>query len=178
MTTRPDYRKHRRYVCSIQRGGCDRCGISAEHLDVDIERLILHELSTPKVRNALLRKERKNSGSDFNDLAQQIEDLEIRDREAEAMWQAGEIDKKRFLSLIRGISDKRAEVNAAIRRATESEALAAMDLSGDISEAWSALPLDLKRELIALLIDRIVIEPAQRGDNRYDSDRIDIHWIH
>ena len=58
---------------------------------------------------------------------------------------------------------------------TSTEALAGMT-GADTRAAWEAASLDRQRAVLAALIDRIVIEPAERQGQRFDPDRLAVDW--
>ncbi|MFF3069694.1 recombinase family protein [Kitasatospora sp. NPDC057936] len=46
-----------------------------------------------------------------------------------------------------------------------------------ISEAWENADYALRRDLLRLVIRRLVVTRGTRGDNRFDPARVEIHWL-
>jgi hypothetical protein len=45
-----------------------------------------------------------------------------------------------------------------------------------LRQAWAERGLDWRRELISIVIDKIVIAPAARGTYKFDPSRVQLIW--
>lgn len=45
-----------------------------------------------------------------------------------------------------------------------------------LQEAWDQSDTSWRRALVAAVVDRVEVGPAVRGRNRFDPDRITVHW--
>lgn len=46
-----------------------------------------------------------------------------------------------------------------------------------VRSAWPDLPPMDRRALAAAFFSRVVVQPARRGDNRFDVGRLEVHWV-
>jgi site-specific DNA recombinase len=174
MTTRPTERGKRRYVCSRQRGGCDRCGCAAPELEQLVIAMVIEAV-------------------DGNHLAALLA-VDDNDAETQALTALTEVDAaleqlSRDYYVDRFIS--RVEF-AAARQPLEQRAdqlrrrLASIERSHPLRtyvtanqplrDRWRDLSFSQQRAVLCEIVSRVEISPTMRANNRFDADRVTVHW--
>lgn len=169
-------------------GGNGGCGGVARSVDPIIELVrqsILYRLNSPELVSALHAQ--KTS-------ADALRELHAKQRAAEA--KAVEISDDYYVHelLTREQFERaKAQADAALKAINDQIAseysraiTSTVDLNGDLEAAWENGSLDWKRDLIALLIEKIVVYPMPRdtgykrpmfaGRWRFDPDLVKIGW--
>ncbi len=174
MTTRPSHnRGHRyeRYVCSVDRGGCGRCGINAPQLDAVVTEAVLRLIDIPELAEAIERK-RRNAATETP--VDEIAAVESRRTEMAEMFAHREIDAAEWRAA-RGVLDNDLQrLQAQVVEQTQTTH-ATPDLS-NIRDRWDDLDLEGRRAIIATVVTRIRIAPTTRAGNKFDPERITIDW--
>lgn len=177
LYTQPSNSGKRGYVCrsGSPSYGCGRIRIAAESLEEEVAARALARLASPKVRARLERA----VGSAINgaETMQNVLDA-IDDR----LKEAGEAYAKREISLttlkaIEAEAKREAQqVRERIAQAARLQALPATTPEA-LAEWWVDAPLERRRELLALVLDRIIVKPATRaGSVHLDTDRLEFVW--
>jgi hypothetical protein len=162
-----------RYCC-IKRPGAPGCGattIVAGPLDELITEAVVHRLGTKAMVKALKRQPDKKVAKTDIDLAQI-------DRDLEALAEdhgAGRITRREWLAAKTPLDKRRAEAIKQIDLTTGTVALAPFE-GNDVRVVWDKLHTDRKRNVLDVLIERIVINPAARPGQRFSPDRVDVVW--
>lgn len=173
MTSRPTARGKRRYVCTRDRGGCDRNGISAERLDELIRDVVLLRLNAPAVIDALTG----DDGADQRQvlLASLREDTAALEQLARDHYAARPplIGRAEFMAARTGIGDRMATTQKALERAASTSALRSLPLGQEaLREDWERRGLDGRRALIGAVLEAIRVAPTTRTDNRFNPERV------
>lgn len=167
MTSRATGRRVPRYVCSKDRGGCDRCGISAVGVEELVTGMLLARLDGQRVR---ARPPRTSSGTTVvEDLEQSLEQLAA-DHYADGVLSRGE-----YLAARQAVERR---LDAARRRTAQDRRAAVLAplVEGDVAGVWAGLGIDRQRAVVGAAIDRITVAPCARAANYFDPDRIDVTW--
>lgn len=157
-------RDGRRYACSSQ-PGLDRCGrlaIIADPVDEAVVEAVLAALADSKFR----RRQESDTG-DPRLAAAEVELAEIRSRRDEYARDAaeGRITRAEWMIVRDGLADgqRRAEQVIGSARRTEHAILQNVPTTRDQLETWwQAAPLSKQREVLKVLIERVVVSPALR----------------
>jgi site-specific DNA recombinase len=178
----------RRYVCSADRGGCDRCGTSAglddpgERPDpmspVGIEDLLIEAIfvraDSPKLVKALSDRQAK---AGVDDQVAELEDLEGRlEQLATDHYVDQLIDRRSFLAARKPIMAKLDAVRAQLARRQRGDALAGLVGEGALPRAWPAMSFDRRRAVVEAFVEVVVIAPTDRADNRFNPTRVEVEW--
>jgi len=161
-----------RYVCPNTPGGttCGRTATNTARTDELIRDMVLTALDSPALTSRLTATDDATAAN-----AAALREAEGRLEELAATWAAGEITRGEWRTA-RDVLEKRAralrETVLASRRQT---ALGAVDLSGDMRAWWDAAPVGPRRELVAAVVDRVTVRPADQR-KRWDPDRFDVAW--
>ncbi|MFE9689090.1 recombinase family protein [Micromonospora sp. NPDC005806] len=177
LYTQPSNSGKRGYVCRAGSPsyGCGRIRIAAESLEEEVAARALARLASPKVRARLERA----VGSAMNGAAPMQAVLQaIEDRLAEA----GQAYAKREISLVTltaieaEAKREQKQLRERLAQAERLQALPATTPEG-LAEWWVDAPLERRRELLALVLDRIIVKPATRaGATQLDVDRLEFVW--
>ncbi|WP_172896462.1 recombinase family protein [Micromonospora echinofusca] len=177
LYTQPSNSGKRGYVCRAGSPsyGCGRIRIAAEALEEEVTARALARLASPKVRARLEAAVRSAVRGDVQ-VAEALDALD------ERLAEAGQAYAKREISLVT-LKAIEAEVKAeqkAIRenlaQAARLESLPAATPEA-LAEWWVDAPLERRRELLALVLDRVIVKPATRaGSSQLDLDRLEFVW--
>ncbi|MET8352615.1 recombinase family protein [Micromonospora sp. NPDC005206] len=177
LYTQPSNSGKRGYVCrsGSPSYGCGRIRIAAESLEEEVAARALARLASPKVRARLERA----VGSAINGEETMTEVLgAIEDR----LEEAGQAYAKREISLVtlKAIEieahREQKQVRERLAQAARLQSLPATTPEA-LAEWWVDAPLERRRELLALVLDRIIVKPATRaGVVHLDVDRLEFVW--
>ncbi|MBM0229087.1 recombinase family protein [Micromonospora sp. ATA51] len=177
LYTQPSNSGKRGYVCRAGSPsyGCGRIRIAAESLEEEVAARALARLASPKVRARLERAVGSvmKGEETMQEVLQAIEDRLV---------EAGQAYAKREISLVTltAIEAEAKREQKAVRewiaQAQRLRAVPAMTPEG-LAEWWVDALLERRRELLALVLDRIIVKPATRaGQVQLDVDRLEFVW--
>jgi len=177
LYTQPSNSGKRGYVCRAGSPsyGCGRIRIAAESLEEEVAARGLARLASPKVRARLERAVGSvlNGAETMENVLQAIED---RLAEAGQAYARREISLVTLTSIEAEAKREQKQVRERIAQAQRLQALPATTPEG-LAEWWVDAPLERRRELLALVLDRIVVKPATRaGATQLDVDRLEFVW--
>jgi site-specific DNA recombinase len=175
--SRPREDGRRRYVCARGPGlpGCGAIAIMADDLEQVIAEAVIARLASPtfldEVAAARDGDERGTLLREHGELERRLEQLAA-DYYAAGGLTRGEYDAARrvLVDRIEGVSSRLARLGGAGVMATlprGEEALRA---------AWEAGSIDWRRQLVAAVLERVTIDRAVRGRNRFDPRRLSLTW--
>lgn len=176
MTTRPTGRGVPRYICAKSRGGCGRCGIAAEGLERLVTDATLAVFDSPDFRQALQQVEER--GDDTGALLARItEDERALEQLAQDHYVERIIGRSEHQAARRALEDRIAENRRQLAEQSSRSAVGSLvvDLDG-LADRWPDMSLGQRRALIGDVIERIVIAPTERSNNRFDEGRVDVEW--
>lgn len=177
LTAAPVRRKGHRYprfACLTDRRGCGKVGIAGDPLDGLIVEAVLHRLDGPELANAIARQ--KEAGEKTAGLEQAIADDEVA---------LDELTKERFVertltpamfAAARGPLERRLADNRAALAAVTLTSAVELPTGGVLRQQWPDLDLEQRRAILGQVIDRIVIAPTTKADNKFNSDRVSAIW--
>lgn len=178
LTARPVLRKGRHYprlACAVDRGGCNKVGIAAEPLDKLIVEAVLQRLDGPEFADAVAR--RSLASDAIAKLEQAIAEDEValeeltRDRYVQRT-----LTPKMFAAARAPLEHRLAETRAALAAATVTSELK-LPTGGILRQRWPALDLEQRRAVLGQIIERIIIAPTTRANNKFDPERVEAVWI-
>ena len=166
----------RRYGCEKRPGaaGCGGVHVIAEPLEGHVTDAVLDYLDSPALAAALEAHERKVETVDLDAL---------RADEAALVELSGDYYTERMLSRAEYLASRDAlegrikAARAKLARTNGTGPLrAVVGLGATLRTAWEVESLDWRRQVLSAVVDRIVIGPALRGRNAFDSARVSIEW--
>lgn len=176
MVSRPRADGTARYVCAKgpASGGCGKLAINADPLDLYVVEGVLHRLDSPALAATLNGKPDDPEGARWQE---QIEAARSQLDELAAMWGSQEISRREYLAA-RAPIEKR-ETIAKKRLAMINRTTTLADHVGNaegLRERWAGLTLTRQEQIVAAVLDHLVVAPARRGYNRFDDSRLEAVW--
>lgn len=165
LTSAPVRRKgnlYGRYACPVDRGGCGRCGIAQAPLDELISEAVL-------VAAANVTQEATEPDNDLS----VVSDIERRMSDLAEMFAAGEISRGEWATARTALDARLSDATDAL---AQSEIRASMPSGSDLRSSWGEWPLERRRAVVEQLVERIVIAPTTRTNNKFDPARVSITW--
>ena len=140
-----------------------------------IEELVTEAVLQRLEVSALGRPVKKKKSKKADDPEAVLVEVDARLDELAEMFAAGEMTRRQVQVARKSLDDRREVALCRVVADSGTEALAGMT-GVEAREAWDAAPLDRQRAVLAAIIDRVAIEPAQRQGQRFDPNRLDIEW--
>jgi site-specific DNA recombinase len=175
LHARPRDDGSRRYVCvSGPSGGCGKTTIVADPLELFTVEAVLHRLDSPELAAALNGRHDDPEGAGWQ---AEIEQAQEQLDELAAMWGSKEISRSEWLkarSTIQQRQDTARKRLAALNRTSVlSEHVGA---AAGLRERWAGLTLTRQQQIVAAVLDHIVVGPGRPGFNKFDPARLAPVW--
>lgn len=159
---------HRVYVClnSVNTNGCGRISVVAEPLEALVVDRIFDRLGTDAVcrlvanPDAFAREVGRRTG------------VEARMLEAADAYATGNIGRAEWGVLRQSLARQLRALPA------EPAHLGGLTLgdSGALHREWRRLPVDSRRTLLQLIVDKVVVHPARHPGKGFDASRVALRW--
>jgi DNA invertase Pin-like site-specific DNA recombinase len=175
LVARPRDDGSRRYVCASGPGfgGCGKTTVVADELEAFVVEAVLHRLDSPDLPRAL----NGSTTDDGSEWQAEIEHTQAKLDELAELWAEGTIGRSEWLKA-RAPLEKR-QTLAKKRLAALNRTAALEPHLGDtagLREQWAEMNLTRQQQIVAALLDHVVVVPARRGYNRFDSSRLMPVW--
>jgi site-specific DNA recombinase len=176
MYSRPRADGSRRYVCASGPGfgGCGKLTVMADPLEQFVVEAVLHRLESPRLTEAMAKPSTDAKAQEWQ---AEVERTQAQLDELAEMWAAGEITRGEWLKA-RPPIEKR-QTTAKKRLAALNRTTALLPFLADaarVREQWLAMTLTRQQQIVAALMDHVVVGPAVRGRNRFDHSRLTAVW--
>ena len=176
LVSRPRDDGTRRYVCASGPGfgGCGKTTIIADPLEQFIAAGVLHRLESPRLPEAIIRSPNRADGSEWQS---KVERTQAKLDELAELWAEGEITRGEWLKA-RAPIEKR-QTLAKKKLAALNRASALVPFIGDakrVREQWQTMTLSRQHQIVAALLDHVIVGPGRRGYNRFDESRLRPVW--
>jgi site-specific DNA recombinase len=176
LYSRPRADRSRRYVCASGPGfgGCGKVTVMADPLEQFVVEAVLHRLESPRLGEALAKPSGDAKGDEWQ---AEIERTQAQLDELAGMWAAGEITRGEWLKARPPIEKRQTAAKkrlAALNRTTAL--LPFLANAAQVREQWQAMTLTRRQQIVAALLDHVVVGPAMRGRNRFDHSRLTAVW--
>lgn len=175
MTTRPVIRKghkYRRYACTVDRGGCERCGISAERTEEEVLRRAVEVIESRAVGRL-----RVVSGGEHAEVSAQLAaDTEAIEDLTHQRFVDRSIDQASYASARDALARRIAHAERRLDQLRQADELTPFTGAGALAAAWPGLSFERRRSILGVVIDRIVVAPTTRAGNKFDPTRLSIAW--
>ena len=159
------------YVCLRHLGGCGRLSIQAEPLETLVTEALLAAVDTDQLAEAIAASDEVDDGGD------ELAEARARRDELAAMWAAGDISRaewsaaRKTLEAILSVSERRAMNN--VRLSVLSPYATG---GGALRRAWPDMGLDLRRSILATIVDEVVVNPTETRGPKFDQGRVTVLW--
>jgi DNA invertase Pin-like site-specific DNA recombinase len=177
LYSRPRDDGARRYVCASGPGfeGCGKLTIMAEPLEQFVVEAVLHRLDSPELPRALNGSVSVDpAGSEWQ---AEVERAQEQLDELAELWAEREITRGEWVKA-RAPIEKRLDAAkrrlAAINRTTELTPH--LGNAKELRGQWVELTLSRQKQIVAALLQHVVVGPGRRGYNRFDPARLQPVW--
>lgn len=165
------------YVCRLGSPsyGCGRIRIGGAALEEVVVPKVLARLASPNFRARIERAVGNVGAEDYN-VDQALADLDQRLRDAGNSYAKQELSIQTLKAIDNAI---KLEKKALLERAAQADRLRNMPATTPegLAEWWVDAPLERRRELLALVLDHVQVNPApRRGNVALDENRLEFHW--
>lgn len=178
LYTQPSNSGKRGYVCrsGSPSYGCGRIRIAAEPLEEEVAVRALARLASPNIRARLERAIGTAAVEGEEAVKKALADLDERLREAGDEYGRHDISMVTLKAIESRIKRER---KALLEQLAQAERL--KDAPSATPEAlatwWVDAPVDQRRELLSLVLEKVIVKPAtRRGRSRLDPDRLEFVW--
>lgn len=176
LYARPRADGSRRYVCASGPGfgGCGKITVMADPMEQFVVEAVLHRLESPRLTDAMAKPTADGKGDEWQ---AEVERSQAQLDELAQMWAAGEITRSEWLKA-RPPIEKRL-TTAKKRLAALNRTTALLPFLADaarVREQWLAMTLTRQQQIVAALLDHVVVGPAVRGRNHFDHSRLTPVW--
>lgn len=171
---------YRRFWCSADRGGCNRCGVSSDPLDEFVNEMILSTFSLADLTD------KPSAGAplldEYDDL---VIDLRADEAKMEELSRDYYVDRalprNAFFAAKGPIEERITVTQDRLSRLRGVKPLATVPGKGKtLRDRWPNLTFEEQRRIIEEVVDRITIAPTTRGSkpgrNRFQYDRLDVKF--
>jgi DNA invertase Pin-like site-specific DNA recombinase len=178
LVARPRPGGVRAYVCAsgVNFNGCGRVRRMAEPVEGLVKDMVIAALDGPGLADAL----RAQAGDDRQTrrLADSLRGYRARlDQLGEAHFVEGVVDRAEYMRRRAALEGRIADAETALARRVRRGAVSGLPAGGSgLSDWWQSADLDRRRALVGLAVERVVVQPAVRGLNRFDPSRIEVVW--
>jgi hypothetical protein len=177
MSARPADGGRKAYQCIVRTPGGPNCGgmkIDAFGLEAYVGGQILERLGpNTDILSALV--DEALEATDRSVILAEIEDLKGRLAELEADYYQQRLVSRTVYLESRSVLDARLD-DLRVQLAAQPLILPIAVPDLDLEAWWSEASIEERRGVVAILIDKVRVEPAVRGRNFFDPGRVDIAW--
>lgn len=175
LVARPRENGDRCYVCATGPNfeGCGKIRIGADPLEEYISDAVIALLASDDLAEILAAGDTTDTTEVLDEVRADEDSLKqlAQDHYADRL-----ISRAEFLAARDAVQ---ARLDANMRRLAEAAAPAVADLprvEEELRQTWEQGDLEQRRSLVGLVLDRVVVNPAVRGRNFFDPDRVDLVW--
>ena len=175
LVARPRADKRRCYVCATGPGfsGCGKIRSLAEPLEDLIVEAAMVRLDAPELAQAVAGP----ADAEEESVADAITADEAKLVELGDLWDAGEITRAEWMRLRSKVEARLQATQRVLSRPRPAAVLHGLTGSAGVLRAsWPELSFDRRRAILTAVVERVVLNPALKGRNRFDPDRVDVNW--
>ena len=175
LYARPRADGSRRYVCASGPGfgGCGKVTVVADPVEAFVVEAVLHRLESPKLTEAMAKP---STDAKADDWQAEVERTQTQLDELAEMWAAGEITRGEWLKARPPIEKRQTTAKKRLAALNRTTALLPFLADSRVREQWQAMTLTRQQQIVAALLDHVVVGPAVRGRNRFDHSRLAAVW--
>jgi site-specific DNA recombinase len=174
----------RRYRCKGRdnygiRLGCGKVFRDADALEEYVTSAVFERFSTPEVARALVPKQDAEKATA---LAQKLAGQEANRRKLVAEYGRGEHAKPDYKIMLAAADEAIEATRAELAKLHASKVAGAIPAHGLLKEVWDASSLDWRRNVIRLVVERVVVKPGSPGSHTWNGHRFNpadvvIDWV-
>lgn len=163
LVARPKDGGARQYVCASAFGGCGKIARLADPLETFVVDLVLRRVDTAGLAST-------PRPDDDSQVMAEIRGCEAKLVDLAEQWAKDEISREEWVSARTATS---ARLAAARRRL---DWVPQPVLEGGLSKRWHTLGFDRQRAILTAVVEKVMVNPATKGFNRFDPSKIDVTW--
>lgn len=176
LVSRPRSDGTDRYVCATgpASGGCGKLAINADPLELFVVAAVLRRIDSPELVAILNGKPHDPEAGQWQE---EIEAASAQMDELAAMFGSREISRREFLAARAPIEKRqhlaRKRLDAINRTTTLADHVGN---ANGLRERWPDLSLTRQEQIVAAVLDHVVVGPGRPGYNRFDEGRLTAVW--
>jgi site-specific DNA recombinase len=177
LLARPTDTQQRKYICAkgVQYNGCGKLGRLADPLEALIRDAVLYRLASRELLTALAGAQR---GDDRSELYEQLRTAEEKLEKIEvAHFTDGHLSRAGYLAARQTLQTRAEAARRALSQRDGTSFL--LDLPAgkqELQARWDASDNSWRRNLVAAVVERVIVNPAVKGRNLFDPSKIDVVW--
>jgi DNA invertase Pin-like site-specific DNA recombinase len=157
--------------CQPSKGGRACVGIAMEPVECHVADELFAALDSPVFLSALAADDHAHRR---DELARALSGLDGQRAELAQMWGAGGMSTDEWQAARAGLDARESALRGELLALPAPPAR--LDGIAGAREAWPAMTLDERRELLRMFIERITINRAKPGTRQFDPNRVQITW--
>jgi site-specific DNA recombinase len=158
----------RRYRCKTvnawgNKFGCGKISRLAVPVELLVSEAVMRRYSSPEFAEALAEAPGIKEDGDLAKLA--ADDKAARNRlgEVEQGFSSGQLSYEEMIRLKGMIDEARASIQTKMAKLETGRLVLTLPANGSLREAWGKADLDTRRQLVALLVERVTLLPGRCG---------------
>ena len=178
LVARPRSAGIRGYCCSSgpPTNGCGKISRLAEPVEAEVTSRVLAALDSKAFTRALQRAQ----GDDHRErelLDRLRVDQAALDQLAVDHYAERALGRSEYLAARSTLEGRVEAARRELARTTGRHTLDRLPSGGQaVAEAWAAADLDWRRAVLGAVVERVVLQPARRGVNRFDPKKVEVLW--
>lgn len=176
LYSRPRADGSRRYVCATgpNFGGCGKITVVADKVERFVVEAVLHRLDSPELAASLAGR------SDDAHAVQWQTEIE-RDQaqldELATLWAERTISHSEYLAARPKIEQRQTLAKRRLAALNRTSTLAEhVGNAANLRQRWESLSLTRQEQIVAAVVQHVVVGPGRRGFNRFDPARLTPVW--
>jgi site-specific DNA recombinase len=177
---------YQRYICTKDdsyhhHAGCGKVFRNADPIDILVTQAVLYRLDSPEFLAALGTQ---SNEAELQELLNQRQAKIAKRDEIYSQYLADELSKELWLRGKGELEDMIEVINRQLESLQSGRSLARVPLDGTLRAVWTEADLDFKRDLIKLMIKKVIVLPGRTQKTiklngqtfRFDPSLIQIVW--
>lgn len=179
----------RRYYCRTTdnqgvRRGCGQVSRLAEPVELLVSEAVLDVLDSPRMAELL------SQASQEQEIAELLEEYQAKKLKLDdlvADYASGLLDRHQLAQAKAIVEAAMASLRGRMNKLQSGRALAAIPVGRSLREAWQTADVDWRRQLVALVVDKVILHPGRPGGRSWPdperdeweaelAERIDRQW--
>jgi site-specific DNA recombinase len=156
--------------------GCGKVSRLAEPIELLVSEAVLHRLESEDLAAVLAPKT-----PEIRPLLERYQFLQQRMQDLVQDYALGLLNRQQLAQAKNTVETEIEKIQAELEAAQPRQAFSVMQAGQTVKDVWDQEGLEWRRNLISLLVERIVVQPGYPGRSRwrgyvFDPDRVDIRW--
>lgn len=176
LYSRPRADGSRRYVCASgpNFGGCGKITVVADKLEGVIVEAVLHRLDSEELAASLAgRTDDAHAAQWQSEIEQAQEQLD----ELARLWGEKQISQPEWLAARAPIEQRQRLAKRRLAALNRTSTLGEHIGNGaSLRDRWADLTLTRQEQIVAAVLDHVVVAPGRRGFNSFDPSRLSPVW--